>query len=95
MVIRSVGALSCAKIVGTMYAVLGLIFGALFSVVAVLGGFAAGQEGPGALGAMFGAAAVVVFPICYGALGFVMSLIGAWLYNVFAGMVGGVEVDVS
>jgi len=28
-------------------------------------------------------------------LGFVMSLVAAWLYNLVAGMVGGIELDVQ
>jgi hypothetical protein len=30
----------------------------------------------------------------YGIGGFVMTLIGAWLYNVVAELVGGIEVDI-
>ena len=41
-----------------------------------------------------GVGAVIVFPILYGLMGFVATLIAAWLYNVAAGVVGGVEVDV-
>lgn len=90
MVIRSIGALSCAKIAGALYAVIGLIVGVCLSLFALLGGFAAGDYSP-----FFGAAAVVIFPILYGVFGFVMTLIVARLYNVFAGMMGGVEVDVQ
>jgi hypothetical protein len=31
----------------------------------------------------------------YGCLGFVTTLIMAWLYNVLAGIMGGVEIDVQ
>lgn len=96
MVIKSVGALSCAKIVGTLYAVIGLLIGACFSLIAMVGGFAAGGErGLGAYSTMFGIAGIVVLPIVYGILGFITTLIGAWLYNVLAGMVGGVELEVQ
>jgi hypothetical protein len=44
---------------------------------------------------MFGIAGIVVLPIVYGILGFITTLIGAWLYNVLAGMVGGVELEVQ
>ena len=44
---------------------------------------------------MFGIAAIIVFPILYACIGFVMTLIMAALYNLVAGMVGGVEIDVQ
>jgi len=45
--------------------------------------------------AIAGVGAVIVFPICYGLIGFVASLLGAWLYNGLAGTVGGIQVDVQ
>jgi hypothetical protein len=49
----------------------------------------------GLMGMLFGAAAVVLLPVFYGVMGFVVKLIGASLYNVIAGWVGGVELDVQ
>src|SRR5262245_38364997 len=91
MVIQRVGPVSCAKIVGTLYAVLGLVFGAVFSVFAMVGGAASDNSGFGAMGALLGVGAIVLLPICYGALGFISTFIGAWLYNLLAGAVGGIE----
>lgn len=91
MVIHRVGPLSSAKIVGLLYAILGLVAGAIFSLVAALGGFGHGR--PDGAASLFGLGAVVVFPILYGLMGFVMSLILAWLYNGLAQLVGGVEID--
>jgi hypothetical protein len=93
MVIKRVGPLSCAKIAGTLYAIIGLFAGAGISLVAMLGGFGGQTTESGLFGAAMGAAAIIVIPICYGVLGFLTSLIGAALYNVIAGLVGGVEVD--
>jgi hypothetical protein len=44
-------------------------------------------------GPLIGACAIVAFPILYGAMGFVSTLVGAWLYNILAGAVGGIEMD--
>jgi hypothetical protein len=95
MVIKRVGPVSCAKLVGAIYAVIGLCFGAVMSLVAVLGGMAGASGESAAFGAVFGVAAIIVIPLLYGGLGFVTTLIGAWLYNVFAGMVGGVEMELE
>lgn len=99
MVITRVGPLSCAKIVGTLYAILGLVFGAIFSLVSMLSGvMSRTSEAPGlgvGVGFILGAGAIVVFPVLYGGMGFVMSLLGAWLYNLLAGLVGGIELELS
>jgi hypothetical protein len=42
-----------------------------------------------------GAVAVIVLPLFYGFFCFLMTLIGAWLYNVVAGFVGGVTVELQ
>jgi hypothetical protein len=52
------------------------------------------QEG-GVFARMFGASAIVVLPIFYGCLGFVMTFIMAWLFNLVVGITGGIEVDVA
>jgi len=91
MVVNRVGPLSCAKIVGLLYVILGLIMGAFVSLfAATMGGGVPGRD-PG--NPVFGMAAVVFFPVLYGVAGFVITLIAAWLYNGLAGLVGGVEID--
>jgi hypothetical protein len=42
-----------------------------------------------------GLASIVVMPIFYGVFTFISGLIGGWLYNMLAGMVGGVEIETS
>ena len=91
MVIRRVGALSCAKVTGLLYVILGLIFGACLSLVSLLG-FDVGNS---ALQGMFGVGAIVLLPIFYGVLGFLGTLIMALLFNFAAGVTGGIEVDAS
>jgi hypothetical protein len=95
MVIKRIGPVSCAKIVGLLYTILGLVVGAMFSLIALAGGLASNRSGSAGVGAIIGVGAVVAFPILYGCLGFVATLIGAWLYNVAAGAVGGIEMDLQ
>jgi hypothetical protein len=100
MVIRRVGPLSAAKIAGALYFMMGLIFGAIVSLIAIVGGLAgmASQQGGGGealFGMLFGAGAVIALPLFYGALGFVTTFLAALLYNAVAGMVGGVELEVQ
>jgi hypothetical protein len=95
MVVTRVAPFSAAKIAGTLYAILGLVFGAILSLASIIGAFASDAPEGAAFGAIFGVGAVVLLPIFYGCLGFVGTAIMAWLYNVLAGVVGGIEIDVA
>ena len=96
MVVKRVVPMSVAKVAAALYAILGLIFGGILSVISFAGQAFAPDAGEGGMiGMLFGAAAVVLFPIFYACLGFVMSLLMAALYNLVAGWVGGVEVDIA
>ena len=74
---------------------IGLVLGGIFSVIAMAGGFASDTAGAAGIGAILGVAAIIVFPIFYGLMGFVTTLFAAWLYNFAADFVGGVEVDIQ
>ena len=94
MVITRIGPVSFAKIAGTLYLILGFIIGAVVSAVAMAGGFASrAGSGSGGIGMVMGAASIIIFPLLYGCFGFVASFIAAWLYNVLAGLVGGIEIE--
>jgi hypothetical protein len=80
---------------GALYVVIGLVAGVVVSIASLAGALAAdGSEAQPLIG-LIGVGAIFILPICYGALGFVASLVAAWLYNMFAGFVGGVEIDVQ
>ncbi len=99
MTINRVGPTSCAKIAGVLYAAMGLLLGCLFSLLALVGAALPGtQMGVGQsaiIGTALGIGAVTIFPIFYGAIGFIFAWIGAWLYNLIAARVGGMEIDIA
>jgi hypothetical protein len=95
MVIKRINPMSIAKIAGVVYAVIGLLIGAILSLAAIGGSMFLPQENGGAFGAIFGVAAIVLAPIFYGALGFVTTFIGALLFNAASGLTGGVEIEVQ
>ena len=95
MVIKRIGPMSCAKISGALYTILGIVIGGVVSMVALAGGFASDTVEGAGIAAGMGVAAIIVFPILYGCIGFFGTLIVAWLYNIGAGLVGGVEIDVQ
>jgi hypothetical protein len=92
-VIKSVGVLSVARIMGLIYGALGLIFMPFFLLMGVLGMVTGG--GHAAISGVAGIVLALMIPVLYGGLGFIMGAIGALLYNVFAKWAGGIEVEVN
>jgi hypothetical protein len=95
MVITKVNAFSVAKVAAVLYAGIGLLAGALFSLIGMVGiGSAfAGVEGAGFMSALFGVGAIIFLPICYAIFGFIGSFIFASIFNFAAGMTGGIEIE--
>ena len=95
MVIRRIGVASLAKMMGALYGLMGIIAGCAFALVSLVGlGFATqGTDDPAWLGPIFGVGAVIILPIMYGVFGLVFGALTAWLYNIVAGVAGGVEIE--
>jgi hypothetical protein len=99
MVIRRVNPISVAKIAGLLYGIIGLIIGAFISLIAM----AVGTLGAGAgdhaagpmMGMLFGAGAIIVMPLFYGVVSAIASALTAMIYNLLAGWVGGIEIEVD
>jgi hypothetical protein len=98
MILKRVGPMSCARIGGTLYGLMGVFFGGIFALVSSLG-LALGQgssiDTPAWFGALFGVGSIVLFPIVYGIMGFIGGLITAFLYNLLAGFVGGIDMELQ
>jgi len=95
MVVKRFGVLSVAKVYGALTAAMGLMLGLFVAAASALGmGLSEGDE-PAIVAAMLGVGAIIFLPIFYGVLGVVMGALSAALYNLFAGMVGGVRIDVE
>ena len=100
--IRKLGVLSVGKIYAVMMLIIALIFSipyGLFIIVLALGG-ASNMGGDNALalgggGVAIGIMVMIGFPIIYGIFGFICGIIGALIYNILAGIVGGVEIEVE
>ena len=92
-VVKSVGVLSVAKIMALMYACMGLLVAPFFLLFGLIGSMA-GQDGNPFAG-IVGVVLAVLMPIVYGVLGFIAGAIGALLYNLFAKLVGGFELELE
>jgi hypothetical protein len=103
MVIKRIRPMSFAKMNGVICAFIGLLIGGMFSLIGLVGGAAmlnqsnsgdAGTAGA-AMGMIFGVGAIIIVPICYAIFGFIWGLLGAAVYNLAAGMMGGLELDIQ
>jgi hypothetical protein len=92
-ILKSVGVMSIAKLMGLLYGCLGLIFAPIFLLIGLLGSFAGSDKTP--LAGVFGVVFAILMPVFYGAIGFVSGAISGLLYNLFAKWVGGFEFELE
>ena len=98
--ITRVRAVSVAKIMGTIYALLGLLIGLAFAGFGAIAGTLAANIGADESQllvisgmAVYSMVAIVAMPIMYGIMGFIGGLIMGAFYNLVAGWVGGIEIE--
>ena len=97
--IKRIAPLQAGKVMGVLYACMGLIFLPIFMLAAAAGAFAQHAQGaqtaPAAVvaGIMFGMG--IFMPVIYGVMGFIFDVIGAAIYNLVARWIGGIEVEVE
>lgn len=93
--VKRIGPGSAFKVGLALYGFLGVIVGVIFASISMLGGALATGTESGVLRMFFGVGAIIVVPVCYGIIGGIGAVITAALYNLIAGWVGGLEVDIS
>ena len=96
--VKRIGVLSAAKIMAVMYGVIGLLIGALYACLGLTitaGSLAAEMEEIGLGGGITVILVAICMPFFYAFLGAIAGAIGALIYNVFAGLVGGIELDLQ
>ena len=93
--IKKIRPLSFGKILGMVYAIMGLIFGGLVTIVAIFGNTFFASEGGNIGTVVFGIGAVIFMPIFYGTLGFVFGIISAGIFNIAAKWAGGLEIEIG
>ncbi len=96
-VIKEFNVMSCAKVGGLVYALLGFVGGLMFTFFAVLGSAAGApdDEFGGLIGLIIGVGAVIFMPIFYGFMGFLFGGLSALAYNFIAGFMGGIEMSLE
>lgn len=97
MVIRRFGVWSVAKLYAAIAGTFGLIIGLIIAAASTVGaGLPRSADGTSPFPMAFlGFGAIVAVPLCYAVLGLISGAIGAALYNLFAGMVGGIDLEIQ
>ncbi len=93
-VLKRVAPASAFKVGLVIYGFVGLVLGAFCSLIALAGIQFAPHARMPFVGPM-GILAIIFCPIIYGIIGGIGALVGAAVYNLAAGWVGGLEVDVG
>lgn len=100
--INKFGIFSVAKMYALIMFVVSLLiaipYGLIIIVFSLMGSSTArGDEAwlIGGGGIVAGIAIMIILPIVYAVIGFIAGAIGALIYNIFAGIIGGVEIEVD
>ncbi|MEO8205377.1 MAG: hypothetical protein ABI615_04295 [Chthoniobacterales bacterium] len=96
--LKRIEPLQAGKMFGALYALLSLIFVAFLLFFAVLGLLVPSLNGSVASAGfgMIGVIIIAIFvPVLYGVAGFIAGVICAWLYNIIAGVIGGIRFEVD
>jgi hypothetical protein len=89
--VQRINVAQLAKLMGVLDLMLGVVVGVCFYLFSTVAGSAASSMFP----MMGGIGMLIFFPVMYGVFGFVGGALIAWLYNLVAGMVGGVEFEIE
>jgi hypothetical protein len=104
MMVRRVGIFSVAKIEGLLMFVVGLFIGVIYGLIFIIFGAAimasmaqrSGDQALAGVGPIVGGIIMMIaIPIFYGIMGFIGGAIGALIYNIAAGVVGGIRLELE
>jgi hypothetical protein len=76
-----------------VYGAMGLLFAPLFFLTTSMAGRLPAPQRVGIMA--FSAGFSFFLPFVYAILGFLSGVIGAWIYNLVANWIGGIEVEVE
>ena len=88
--VKQIDALSLAKLLALIQGSIGLVIGFFFSLFTLPYHMGFGRMMSPFL--FFGLGSIIILPVMYGILGFLMGLVIAFLYNLFARRIGGIKL---
>ena len=96
--LKKIAPLQLGKMLAVTYGLLSLVFVPFFLLFSAIASMVPKVEGgPPMLPMMVGMGVgfLIIAPIVYTVIGFVTGVIGAFVYNLVAGWIGGIEVEVE
>ncbi|MFH1071806.1 MAG: hypothetical protein V1743_00055 [Nanoarchaeota archaeon] len=98
LILNKVGIKSYAKIAALIMAIVGFIEGLFYLVIVSIIGYIPESATGDIAGNIeviknMGFAIVIILPIVYAVIGFLLGACAAWVYNLLARWVGGVELE--
>jgi uncharacterized membrane protein (DUF485 family) len=95
--IKSITPMQAAKVLAALHGAMALIFVPFFLLFALSASFLPKAANAPPAGAMIGIGIglAILMPVFYAVSGFIMGLLGAVIYNLIAGWVGGIEFEVE
>lgn len=96
VIVKKIGALSLAKLQAIIMAVFGLFLGILYALMGptiIQASLAGGQAIPEVGKFIFGPWAILILPVIYGIMGFIVGLVFAGVYNLVARIFGGLKIE--
>jgi hypothetical protein len=97
--LRRIGIISAANVAAVLYALVILFFTVIVAILALFAGpnirQVQGAPDIGAAGAVGVLIAGLIFALFYAVFGWIFTAIAVWLYNVVAGITGGVQMHLE
>ncbi len=91
--IKRIEPLQLGKMLAILYGIMGLLFLPFFLVASLASASMPAQQRMGMMA--FGAGFAIAMPFLYAGMGFVCGALGAFIYNIVAKWIGGIEVEVE
>jgi hypothetical protein len=95
--LKKIDPLQLGKMLSVIYGLGTLIFVPFFLFAALIASFAPSSQAIPAIPMLFGMGIgfILFVPVMYAVIGFITGVIGAFIYNIVAKWIGGIEVEVE
>jgi hypothetical protein len=91
--VKRIAPLQLGKMLALLYGIMGVIFCPFFLIASLVASHAPSPQRAGILA--LGTGFALMLPFLYAAMGFIGGIISAFIYNLIAKWIGGIEVEVE
>jgi len=91
--VKRIAPLQLGKMLALLYGIMGLIFCPIFLIMSLVASHAPSPQRVGMMA--FGTGFALMLPFLYAAMGFIGGVVSAFIYNIIAKWIGGIEVEVE